>query len=161
MKNVESRVTPFSPDYSTCSECYADLAIYPGDFPVEEISNFLNVSATKINIVGARSVNSVGRERVVKKPAWFLSSKFDVVSKDLRDHIDWIVGKLKNSPDKLASLQGMDAMKMTLVCVWRSRYGHSGPVLWPEQMKALADLNLECSFDIYFDDLDDEEAAAY
>lgn len=41
---------------------------------------------------------------------------------------------------------------MTVSCVWWSALGHGGPVLWPEQMKALADLNRECSFDIYFAD---------
>ena len=39
---------------------------------------------------------------------------------------------------------------MGIDCVWRSLAGHGGPVLWPEQMKKMSRLNLECSFDIYF-----------
>jgi hypothetical protein len=31
-------------------------------------------------------------------------------------------------------------------CIWWSRFGDGGPTLWPEQVRALADLNLECSF---------------
>jgi hypothetical protein len=39
---------------------------------------------------------------------------------------------------------------MRVNCVWWSAAGHGGPTLWPEQMAALAALNLECSFDVYF-----------
>jgi hypothetical protein len=155
--SINSRITPFSPDYSTCSECYAGLIIYPGDFPVDKISEIIKADATKINNVGDRSVNSIGRERIAKISAWFMFSTSFVISKDLRDHVDWVVERLRNSSDGLLYLQGMDSIKMTLQCVWRSRYGHSGPVLWPEQMKAIADLNLECSFDIYFDGPDEDE----
>lgn len=156
MRTIESRITPFSRDYPTCSECYVDLAIYPDRFPVENISEFLNLKATEVNIAGERFFNSLGKERTVNISSWFLTTRGDVVSKDLRDHINWIVEKLRLSSDRLIGLQNIDSVRMTLLCVWRSRFGHSGPVLWPEQMKALADLNLECSFDIYFDDPDGE-----
>lgn len=95
--------------------------------------------------------NSLGRTRDIKISGWFLSSENFVFSKDLRDHIDWITTKLKPSQEGLKKLQNTPGVQMTLRCVWWSALGHSGPVLWPEQMKALADLDLECSFDIYFD----------
>lgn len=151
MNITDSRITPISKDYPTCSECYVQLAIYPGDELVNRISELLGLNATEINVSGVRLVNSLGRERIVSVSSWFFSSRGVVLSKDLREHIDWVVSKLNLVSDKLKRLQSEDSVKMTLLCVWRSRLGHSGPVLWPEQMKALSDLNLECSFDIYFD----------
>jgi len=53
-------------------------------------------------------------------------------------------------------LQNIPGVRMSVNCVWYSRSGHGGPTLWPEQMRVLADLNLECSFDIYFQDKDDD-----
>nr|WED70187.1 hypothetical protein PJ912_12115 [Pectobacterium colocasium] len=61
-------------------------------------------------------------------------------SKDLRDYIDWIIAKLDPCQEGLKKLQNIPGVKMTLSCVWWSAVGHCGPVLWPEQMKALADL---------------------
>ena len=39
---------------------------------------------------------------------------------------------------------------MGIDCRWESRGGQGGPTLWPEQMRAMADLDLECSFYIEF-----------
>ena len=37
---------------------------------------------------------------------------------------------------------------MTVQCIWWSATGQGGPTLWPEQMRLLAALNPECSFDV-------------
>ncbi|WCG85154.1 DUF4279 domain-containing protein [Pectobacterium sp. A5351] len=94
--------------------------------------------------------HSLGRTCEVKISGWFLSSEDFISSKDLRDHVYWIITKLDVPREGLKKLQNIPDVKMTLSCVWWSAVGHGGPVLWPEQMKALADLDLECSFDIYF-----------
>jgi hypothetical protein len=36
---------------------------------------------------------------------------------------------------------------MSVNCVWWSKEGGGGPTLWPAQMRSLAELNLECSFE--------------
>jgi len=79
-----------------------------------------------------------------------------VISLDIRRHIDWLLGKISPLAEGLAALQAITGVTMTVQCAWYSRSGHGGPTLWPEQMRALADLNLECGFDIYFL-FDDEE----
>ncbi|MEQ9888608.1 DUF4279 domain-containing protein [Pectobacterium zantedeschiae] len=126
------------------------MLIYPAEMHPDEVSAILNIEPTQKNIIGDRKTNSLGRTREVKTSGWFLSSEDFVFSKDLRDHIDWIVAKLDASREGLKKLQNTPDVNMTLSCVWWSPVGHSGPVLWPEQMKALADLDLECAFDIYF-----------
>ncbi|WP_237142816.1 DUF4279 domain-containing protein [Pseudomonas lurida] len=145
-----SRITPVSSDYETCAECYVRLMIYPGERHPDEITNIMQVRPTLINVAGEKITNSRGLTREVKNSGWFLSSEGYVLSKDLREHIDWIVEKISPHRESLRTVQKIDGVKITLKCVWFSLLGHSGPVLWPEQMRALADLDLECSFDVYF-----------
>lgn len=151
MNTIRSRVTPVSSNYPTCSECYAQLLIYPGTMHPDVVSQQLKVEPTQKNIIGTTITNSRGKTREVKLSSWFLSSELHVASKDLRDHLDWLLNKISPAKNALKQLQCTEGITMTLCCVWRSKCGHSGPVLWPEQMRVIADLDLECSFDIYFD----------
>ncbi|AWK44584.1 hypothetical protein AA106_21110 [Photorhabdus laumondii subsp. laumondii] len=125
--------------------------IYPGMMHPDNVSRLLKLEPTQKNIVGTTVTNSRGKTREIKLSSWFLSSKSYVESKDLRDHIDWLLRKLNQSEIGLKQLQRTEGISITLSCVWRSKFGHSGPVLWPEQMRSISDLDLECSFDIYFD----------
>lgn len=152
MNITDSMITPVAKDYETCSECYAELLIYPGSIHPDDITSLLGICATQINIAGTTVMNSRGKVREIKISGWFLSSKDAIKSKDLRDHIDWIINQLYESKDALYKVQNTKDVKMTLKGTWRSKYGHSGPVLWPKQMLAMSELGLECSFDIYFDD---------
>ena len=150
--NRKSRITSVSSEYETCAECYVRLMIYPGDRHPDEIYSLMKVRPTQINIAGDKVTNSRGATRTVKESSWFLSSEGNVQSKDLRDHIDWLTRTIYPHRDSLKLVQQIDGAKITLKCVWFSLLGHSGPVLWPEQMRILADLDLEVSFDIYFVD---------
>lgn len=146
----DSRITPVDSNYQTCAECYAKLMVYTGDFDPRKVTETLNLLPSSIAISGQEIVNSRGVKRKIKESVWFLSSEGSVASKDIREHIDWMIEKLSKGAPGLKKLQEMSGVKITFRCVWFSMLGHSGPVLWPEQMKALADLDLECSFDIYF-----------
>ena len=147
-----SRITFPDAGYSTCEDTYVKLLIYPGPHGVNEVTDVLEIKPTSTQEKGNEIVNSRGNKRVAKNSLWVLSSEQRVASRDLRDHLDWLLSKIQGSQIGLKKVQGWDGLKMTVSCVWWSAFGHGGPVLWPEQMKALADLNLECSFDIYFAD---------
>ncbi|MBI6549795.1 DUF4279 domain-containing protein [Xenorhabdus lircayensis] len=150
MSRITSRRTPISPNYPSCDECYAKLLIYPGDVHPDEVSSLLLLEPTKKNIVGTQIVNRLGRVKEIKVSGWFLSSENYVNSKDLRDHLNWILDRIRPSSGGLKQLQNIDGVTMGIDCVWRSIAGHGGPTLWPEQMQAMSELGLECSFDIYF-----------
>ncbi len=150
MSTINSRITPVSNDYATCAECYVKLSIYPGGMHPDEVSEILILEPTQQNNLGETITNSLGRTRVIKQAAWYLSSELYVQSKDIREHLNWILEKINPSEIGLKQLQCNENVKMSLCCVWCSKYGHGGPVLWPEQMKNISNLNLECSFDIYF-----------
>jgi hypothetical protein len=151
MSTINSRITPISDGYPTCSECYAQLLIYPGAMHPDDVSKLLGLEPTQKNIAGTVVTNSRGKTREIKLSGWFLSSEQYVQSKDLREHIDWLLEKIKPLKKELIKLQNIDGITLGIDCVWRSAVGHGGPTLWPEQMRSISDLDLECSFDIYFD----------
>lgn len=150
---INSRLTALDSEYPSCSETYAELRIYPSSHSAEDITELLGIPPTASQNANSLIKNSRGRTRKTPRTGWFLSSEGKVNSKDLREHLNWILQKLSGSGSALMSLQ-KDNARMTVSCTWWSASGHGGPVLWPEQMRALADLNLECSFDVYF--LDDD-----
>ena len=145
-----SRMTPRNRGYPSCEATRAKLLIYPDCRSAEEITQILRIEPTESQNKGSVFTTSIGRTRQAPCTGWFLSSEGHVSSKDLRDHLDWLLMKLSSVESELLSLQKEKGMRMTVVCVWWSAAGHGGPTLWPEQMEALARLNLECGFDVYF-----------
>jgi hypothetical protein len=117
----------------------------------QDVTELLGVEPSEANDAGALLENSRGRVRKVPRTGWFLSSAGHVSSRDLRDHLDWLIEKLSGVRPGLQKLQEAEGVKMSVSCVWWSVSGHGGPVLWPEQMEALGRYNLECAFDVYFD----------
>src|SRR5687768_6453989 len=97
---LKSYFTPIDDTYPTCEECRAMLCIYSDKHP-DEISKTLGLAPTDSSFVGEVKTNSLGRSRVSHRNNWFLSSETFVDSKDLRRHLDWILGKLTPHKDQL------------------------------------------------------------
>ena len=150
MSTIGSRRTPYNDAYETCERVAVQLLIYPGDLHPDRITKWLQVAPSQTQILGQQIANSLGRTRTVGLNGWFLSSENEVQSMDLRRHLDWLVERLRGCHESLERLQAEPGVKMGVKCIWWSAHGQGGPTLWPEQMQGLADLNLECSFDIGF-----------
>jgi hypothetical protein len=150
MTASDSRRTLIDDSYPTCERTCAQLLIYPGNIDPRIVTQRLGVEPTSIQRAGETIRNSLGRERTVPMNGWFLSSEGKSGSLDLRRHLDWLLERLTPHREALAALQGISGMKMSVNCIWWSAQGQGGPTLWPEQMSALAELGLECSFDIGF-----------
>lgn len=155
MKNIFSRRTPLNEDYGSCSFTKSDLYIFPGDLSPHLVTSELGLQPTDVNVRGMEITTKLGGKRIVRNNGWFLSSEGMVHSLDVRHHIDWLLRLLSDKKDELLALQLVPGLKMSVNCIWYSRSGMGGPTLWPEQMLALAELNLECSFDVYFFDNDE------
>ena len=145
-----SRLTKYDDSYGTCYESHVKLLIYTGETDPDFVTQRLGVTPTSISKKGDIIRTKLGRTRVTNNNIWLLSSEEKVDSKDLRRHLDWLMKKLVPAEKALKSIQNLAGITMTIKCVWWSAHGHGGPALWPEQMKAMAALNLECGFDIYF-----------
>lgn len=157
---ISSRLTPLDDGYETCERTCAVLRVYPATMHPSLVSEMLGIKPTRQVVVGEPSpINSLGLSHIGKLNAWFLSSEDNVESKDTRRHLDWLIAKLQPSSNALRELQKKAGIRMSVDCIWWARFGGGGPTLWPEQMRALADLNLECSFDFSdYSDTDDDQA---
>jgi len=157
MNRVTNRLTSIANDYKSCDACRASFLLYPGKIHPNYITSRLGLLPTRCQVAGEPVILPSGKSRVAKSSLWFLESEENVNSYDLRDHLDWVLNQLKSVERELKYIQTLEGVKMIIKCVWESYNGESGPVLWPEQMKILGELNLESSFDFYYFGLDDED----
>jgi len=155
MRIEASRRTPIDDAYETCERTLATLRIGGENLDPAFVTSQLGIEPTKTQKKGEVHRNSRGLERTSKTGGWFLSSEDHVNSKDVRRHLDWLLERLIPVKDQLRSLQETEEIVMDVNCIWWSA-GDGGPTLWPEQMRLLAELNLECGFYISFYG-DDEE----
>ena len=142
--------TPIDPSYPSCVATYVTLRVYTGNSDPHDVARSLSVTPDRVSVRGEVVINSIGRRRQTPLNAWFLSSERKVESLDARDHLDWMVGVLRPRAAELAAIRQIEGLSLDLVCTWWSRSGHGGPTLWPRQMRALADLDLELAFEMMF-----------
>lgn len=136
----------YDDNYQSCHETFVTLRIYSDTMSPEEISSFLRMqpsdSTFKGEVVGEKT------KKVRKHNGWFLTSDGSVDSKDVRRHIDFLADKIAHLTSDLAELKNKGCL-IDLSCFWSSENGQGGPTLSPNQLKKLAELELEIWFDIY------------
>ncbi len=148
--NQAARRTPYNDDYPTCERTYAALLIYPEVLNPAVITERLGIDPTRMSVKGVDQPTPSGQVRPAPKSLWALSSEDEVVSLDVRRHLDWLIDRLMPAKAALLELQLVPGTRMGVNCIWWSAHATGGPTLWPEQMAALAELGLECSFDVSF-----------
>lgn len=136
----------YSDDYPTCEETYATLRIYPGEFDPDEVTRRLGIDPTEVQRVGERHGRTTR-----KTNGWFLRSQDRVESRDARRHIDWLLDQLEPAANALSELRASGA-EVDISCYWLSASGHGGPSVSPRQTKRLSALDLDCWFDVYFNE---------
>jgi hypothetical protein len=159
MRQHASRQTPVNDAYPTCKRTVAELRIYGGALDPHAIAAHLGVQPSGTQMKGEVRAGFRGREVTARIGGWFLSSEEWVSSKDLRRHLDWLLDRLMPAKPALLALQQEEGIAMGVNCIWWSAFGEGGPTLWPEQMRLLAELNLECSFDVSFLEVKEDEEA--
>jgi hypothetical protein len=138
--------TPYDEHYETCAYCHAWLRIMHEAVDPDEVTRILEVQPTSVQRRGDPS--SPG-SRMLSKGGWFLSTEGIVASWDARHHLDWILNHVSGKRAAFTELHGRGYL--VDVCVrWDSKSGHGGPTLSPSQMQALAELEIELWFDVYF-----------
>ena len=145
------RRTAYDDEYPTCERTSAALRIYPRSMLPADVSKALMLTPTLARTVGEFVPSALaGRGHRVARTRWELSSEECVTSKDLRRHLDWLLAQLQPASAALRALSARDDVQSAVHCSWWSAHGEGGPVLWPEQMQKLAELDLELSFEIMF-----------
>ncbi|WP_343561830.1 DUF4279 domain-containing protein [Kiloniella sp. b19] len=149
-KLLESRLTPLDENYGTCAKTCAVLTIYPSCCATGQITRMLEIKPTFCFNLKDVAAHSIKHEGVDQMPAWCLSSEGKVDSRDTRHHLDWLLRKLEGAEERLQKIRELPDVKMLVNCIWHSK-GTGGPTLWPEHMEILSKLDLECSFEIYWE----------
>lgn len=145
-----SRRTFEDADYPSCEYTFAQLLIYTNT-DTQQITHTLGIAPTYAQNKGDVLVNSRGVKREAKLSYWNYSSEKKVQSKDLRHHLNWLLEQLKDRKNAIETLQNESGISMSVDCIWTPKSSAGGgPVIWPEQMSVLSNLNLELAFDCYY-----------
>lgn len=142
-------MTQYKDDYPTCAETYATLCLYHSDLDPRAITELLGIAPTDSHRKGDRFPPKAKQPAIATSGAWFFSSKGQVNSKDIRRHVDWILERLVGK-EKVTNDLKAKGYEIRINCYWASASGHGGPWLMPEQMKQMAEMGVEISFDVYF-----------
>jgi hypothetical protein len=157
LSNIVGRLVPYDDDYETCERTVAKLRIYGVALDLKKVTEHLCVEPSSSHSGKNDSGGRVGASRP-EQSAWILSSEGHVASKDLRRHLDWLLDQIAPAAEGLRLVQSMEGVTTNVNCVWWSASGDGGPVLWPKQMRRLAELDLECSFDFAFYEQGDDSS---
>lgn len=139
----------YDDDYPTCVSAFATLRFYHKMESPKKVTDLLKVEPSETQKVGP----CPQRNGVIRRVSgWFLCSKGQVESRDVRRHVDWVLDQIEGSKTGIPLLaeQGWSA---DVFCYWLGT-GQGGPMLDPFQMARLSSLNLSCGFDVYYDTAD-------
>ena len=131
-------------DTGSCRETFCTFRLYPGHIAPATVTEQLGIEPSDVQHEG-----EVRGSRQLKLNGWFLSSRGNVESVDVRRHLDWLLDQLEMAKTPLEELRTSGA-RMDVSCYWLSAHGQGGPMLSPPQTRRLGDLDLDCWFDIYF-----------
>jgi hypothetical protein len=142
----------YDDDFATCKRTYATLAIYKHEIDLAYVSGVLGIEPNEGQPHGTSQQKTPGSG--VSKAGtrgWFLTSKGNVQSRDLRRHIDWVTERLTGKVAGLRELKetGHEAR---IIAYWLSAYGHGGPILSSPQTQAIAQLDVDLDLDVYIAD---------
>ena len=141
--------TPLDPRYPSCERTAATLAIYPANLSKSDVTRLLGLEPTDGRDRGTTVKGGLRGVRVTPRTVWFLESESVTQSRDLRDHLNWLLHELGGAHAAMMELREADpSCELQIRVVWWTADGHGGPALWPRQMSELADLGLPITFDL-------------
>lgn len=145
-------------DYPTCVEAYATLRIGGGAEHPDTITARLGIQPSSMRVKGhagrwdGQEWRGLDDGPLASRSMWCLSSKGLIESRDSMRHIDYLLEAIDGKDDLLASLV-REGWEIDVSVFWVSN-GGGGPMISPQTMGRLSQLNLEIGFDVYFNDLD-------
>lgn len=139
----------YDDNYSTCKETDVTLRIFTDDMTPEDITKALGVKPSFVQVKGERRNKDRPESIINKTNGWFLSSEDEIISKDNRRHLAWLLEKIKDCHSEISELinKGVD---IDIFCPWESEGNQGGPTMDPQQMKILGELNIELGFEFWY-----------
>jgi hypothetical protein len=81
---------------------------------------------------------------------WYLSTEKLIRSENMETHLDCLLAIIMPVKNKILDLQKVPGHTMWIRCIWCSEEVDTGVNFTIEQIKQLAELNISCSFGLYF-----------
>src|SRR5262245_36719228 len=131
----------YSHHYPTCGETYATLCIYHHDLDPDAVSQLLELPPTRSHRRGDVRKSKSPNPIAAPIGAWFLCTEDVSQSRDVRFHIDLLLGMLAEKGAAIRQLAAQGC-QLRINCYWESAHGHGGPMIWPETMGRLAELGI-------------------
>ena len=143
-----SRRMTYNDEYPTCDETYATLCVL--EIEPAEVTATFGLEPSRAHRAGEpRPEKAAPPGATWPRHGWFLCTRDEVRSRDVRHHVDWLLDRLARHAASIRLLRDRGA-KLSIPCYWRSAHGHGGPALAPAQMRALGALEIDVWFDVYF-----------
>jgi hypothetical protein len=124
---------------------YAEMYIAGPESP-DDISGMLQLQPTGKGGVICRSPRR--KKTTAEAGNWVLSTWNMVRSEDMNVHLDWLLHRLM---PEIITLQKVPGISMRIRCVRGSSECGTDAHLTAEQIKKWAELNIDCSFELYSD----------
>jgi hypothetical protein len=133
--------TPPFDGYETCERVRAEVIVYTGNADPAKVTEAVGLQPTTSAAAGVPTTSPMGRLRASPRGRWVLESEHHVKSRDLRDHVDWLAGRLRGAESAIETLHERGLVEETVLRVaWWSLRGYGGPALWPDQQSFVAAL---------------------
>ena len=132
-------------DFPTCDRVSVTLVIYSASLNSDEITRRLAIASTDTD---HDSLRSPGRNKRNRKGqfVWVYETEKFIQSREVRTHLDHLITILLPIKADFEALQDLPGVQMTVWIYWWGASG--GPVLWPQHMFGLSELNLELQIDV-------------
>lgn len=141
--------TDYDDEDDSCSQTFCTLRLFSASIAPEQISGALQVEPTSSHRAGDL-ISPRGTARRSEND-WQLSTESFVSSRDFRRHVDWLLDRLSAAEPAFHELRA-NGLAADIFVYWRSARGQGGPLLSLPQLKGLTRFEIECVFDIYFDE---------
>lgn len=148
MSDLREQVWTRHPNSEECGRTFVTLRVLSECLALTEIEARIGVARTGGSQRGEPR-DSDGAPR--KFTMWRLSSSFSpVLSRDTRDHLDWVLSCVTGKEQIFRDL-AQEGCVVDCLVRWDSILGHGGPIFMPDQLRRLAALDAVLWLDVFVD----------
>jgi hypothetical protein len=143
------------PNNPNCALTWAGIRFLGREFDARMVTDLLAIQPTE-----AFSYGDPYRGGVRHRSFWGLSSRDQLESTDLQEHLIWLLDRLEPAREEIQKLRAQGNMRADFYCVWMSATGEGGPIFSSGVLSrvALFGINLGISFTDLSDGSEQSEA---
>lgn len=136
----------------TYHSAFASLDIYFDSFDPKEISEILNLTPQ----IWMKKGNQSEDGSVDPFGSWSFDTSDDVDSKDIVEHIQWLLNKIEPRKAQFLELMSNNEFEARINCFWIMEKSNEILTLSPQIIFQLSSLKIKVEFSIFQSEIDDE-----